>query len=162
MKSSHLCSFLCFSQDGKYFGPLKFTEAYCADTMPALITNIGESHLAIREYTIAALRERLGVTETALFHASDNFYKDLKADGKEREATGQSGVLFTQCGAVVVWIVLTLESQKQSGTEQVGFPLTWYAFLAPNTWTSPCGVLGKSRERVRGITPRAACGAVFV
>ena len=51
-------------------------------SLPALVTNIEESHAAVRDYTIAILMERRSVTQTALTHASDKFYTNLRENGR--------------------------------------------------------------------------------
>lgn len=51
------------------------------------MTNIPENHAGVRDYTIAVLRERLAATQTALDHASDNFYKNLWANGEDQAAS---------------------------------------------------------------------------
>lgn len=51
-----------------------------------MVTNLNEFHPETRDYMVAAFRDRLGATESALAHASDNFYKNLRQNGeRERE-----------------------------------------------------------------------------
>lgn len=52
------------------------------NNIPALVSNIGESHHAVRDYTLDMLRERVGATQPSLTHACDEFYKDLKENGE--------------------------------------------------------------------------------
>lgn len=75
------CLFIYVFQDGAYFGPLKCSKDYIGESLPALVTNIKESHPELRAFMIDVLRERAGGAQKALSHASDNFYKDLKAQG---------------------------------------------------------------------------------
>lgn len=56
--------------------------ATMGNNIPALVSNIGESHQAVRDYMLATLRERLGATQPSLTHACDTFYKDLKENGE--------------------------------------------------------------------------------
>lgn len=59
------------------------TETYVNESLPALVMNIEESHAAIRDYTIAILMGRRSVTQTALTHASDKFYTNLRENGRK-------------------------------------------------------------------------------
>ena len=52
------------------------------DSLPALVTNVKESHSVVRDYAISILMERLSVTQTSLTHASDQFYTNLRENGK--------------------------------------------------------------------------------
>ena len=61
------------------------------NNIPALLSNINESHSAVRDYTLATRRERLGATQPALTHACDVFYKDLKENGKGGRRRGKGG-----------------------------------------------------------------------
>ncbi|CAM9542239.1 unnamed protein product [Ascophyllum nodosum] len=68
-------------QDGPYFGAMKCTREYLGDSLPALVTNLKESHSAVREYMLTIVRERLGSVETALSHAAEKFYDDKRTNG---------------------------------------------------------------------------------
>ncbi|CAM9440562.1 unnamed protein product [Ectocarpus sp. 8 AP-2014] len=68
-------------EEGQRFGPLKCKEEYLGKGLPALVTNAMEKHEGARDYIVAVLRERLAATDTALEHATANFYKDLWANG---------------------------------------------------------------------------------
>lgn len=71
------------SQDGLYFGPFKCNDEYLGKSRPALFTNLKEDHPEIRDFSIAAIRERLSSTQPCLAHASDNFYKNLWVNGEK-------------------------------------------------------------------------------
>lgn len=70
------------------------TEAYVDDSLPALVTNVKESHSVVRDYTIAVLMERLSVTQTALTHASAKFYANLREHGESNTGRMAGGVMY--------------------------------------------------------------------
>lgn len=71
-----------FCQLGARFGPMKCTDTYVGKSLPALVTNLKEAHPDVRAYTLSVLRERLGSVQSAWQHSSDNFYKNLWANGQ--------------------------------------------------------------------------------
>ena len=74
---------LRFAQDGAYFGAMKCSRDYLGDSLPALVTNLKESHPAVREYMHSMVRERFGTAETAILHAAEKFYSDKRTNGEE-------------------------------------------------------------------------------
>lgn len=68
-------------QDGSKFGPLVCSKEYIGESLPALVTNIKESHSEVRAFMIESLMETVGASEGALLHASDKFYSDIKTTG---------------------------------------------------------------------------------
>eukprot|EP00904_Undaria_pinnatifida_P000524 jgi/Undpi1/10472/HiC_scaffold_29.g12922.m1 len=100
-------------QDGPYFGPLKCTKEYLDDSLPALVTNIPESHADVRAYTINVLKERLSATQPALAHASDNFYKDLRANGLGDYTTVYDIFLKQSYAFMLEWVFGTGEEGGQ-------------------------------------------------
>ncbi|CAN0296296.1 unnamed protein product [Ascophyllum nodosum] len=68
-------------QDGAYFGAMRCSREYLGDSLPALVTNLKESHPAVREYMLTIVRERLGSAPTALSHAAKKFYEEKRING---------------------------------------------------------------------------------
>lgn len=58
------------------------SKEYIGESLPALVTNIKESHSEVRAFMIESLMETVGASEGALLHASDKFYSDIKTTGE--------------------------------------------------------------------------------
>ena len=70
---------------------MKCSKDYLGDSLPPLITNMKESHSEVRAYMIDVMRERVGGTQKALTHASDNFYEHLKNNGEGSDTEAKKG-----------------------------------------------------------------------
>ncbi|CAM9321677.1 unnamed protein product [Scytosiphon promiscuus] len=68
-------------QEGAYFGCLKCKKEYIGESLPTLIANQKESHLAFREHAIKAFRSRVPAGQSAMTHATDTFYDNLWKNG---------------------------------------------------------------------------------
>ena len=62
---------------------MRCSREYLGDSLPALVTNLKESHPAVREYMLTIVRERLGSAPTALSHAAKKFYEEKRINGEE-------------------------------------------------------------------------------
>lgn len=70
-------------KDGAYFGPLKCRKEYIGDSLPTLISNQKESHLAFREHAMGAFRSRVPYGQPAMTRATDIFYNNLWENGEQ-------------------------------------------------------------------------------
>ena len=62
---------------------MRCSREYLGDSLPALVTNLKESHPAVREYMLTIVREGLGSAPTALSHAAKKFYEEKRINGEE-------------------------------------------------------------------------------
>ena len=97
-----------------------------------------EFHPDVRDYTIAVLRERLGATQTALDHAADRFYENLKANGA---CVCPVVAVFASRAAAGIWSngfdfgcyskgIVASESQAAAGELSPPLPLCFLASAA--------------------------------
>ena len=62
---------------------MRCSREYLGDSLPALVTNLKESHSTVREYMLTIVQERLGSAPTALSHAAEKFYEENRINGEE-------------------------------------------------------------------------------